>query len=109
MIALPEGAARWISHLLLGGWLCLVSTLLLPVAPGHSLGTLLFWGTTLPLILALLALVGTAPWRRICPLAHISQLTEPLVGIAALPGWCLPSPGWGAIICSCSGAFSFAG
>lgn len=78
MIALPEGAARWISHLLLGGWLWLVATLLLPAAPGHSHGTLLFWGITLPLVLAVLALVGTAPWRRICPLAHASQLPRAL-------------------------------
>ena len=78
MIALPEGVARWISHLLLGGWLWLVGTLLLPVAPGHSHGTLLFWGITLPLVLALLALAGTAPWRRICPLAHVSQLPRAL-------------------------------
>jgi hypothetical protein len=78
LIALPEGAARWISHLLLGGWLGLVVTLLLPAFPGHSHGTQLFWGTTLPLILALLALVGTAPWRRICPLAHLSQLPRAL-------------------------------
>ncbi len=78
MIALPERATRWISHLLLGGWLLLVVTLLVPAAPGHSHGTLLFWGTTLPLVLALLALVGTAPWRRICPLAHASQLPRAL-------------------------------
>lgn len=78
MIPLPEGAARWISHLLLGGWLWLVATLLLPAAPGHGHGTLLFWGITLPLILALLALVGTAAWRRICPLAHASQLPRAL-------------------------------
>lgn len=78
MIAFPEGAARWISHLLLGGWLWLVGTLLLPLAPGHSHGTLLFWGITLPLVLALLALAGTAPWRRICPLAHVSQLPRAL-------------------------------
>ena len=56
----------------------LVVTLLVPAAPGHSHGTLLFWGTTLPLVLALLALVGTAPWRRICPLAHASQLPRAL-------------------------------
>lgn len=70
--------ARVFSRLLLAGWLWLILTLWSPGAPGHRLGTLLFWAVALPLVVVLLALDGSARWRRICPLAHLSLLPRAL-------------------------------
>jgi hypothetical protein len=85
--ALPEARARALSRLLLAGWLLLIlslwrTDLALPLAGwSGSLGlafTRLFWGLLLPLVILLLLASGTTLWRRICPLAFVSQLGRSL-------------------------------
>ena len=75
---MPEVLARAISRLLLLGWLWLILGMGLAATAAPLPGTLLFWAIGLPLVLLLLALNGTARWRRICPLAHLSLLPRAL-------------------------------
>lgn len=87
-------AIRWC---LLAGWLVLIASLFIPavqapawLAPscpealepaclGHGQpGNRLFWGTVVPLGLLLIGVVSHEFWRRICPLAFVSQLARAL-------------------------------
>jgi hypothetical protein len=87
-------AVRWY---LLIGWLLLIASLLIPsirvpswMAPvcsealrasclGHGQpGNMVFWGFVLPLVLMLIVVVSHEFWRRICPLAFVSQLAQAL-------------------------------
>lgn len=92
---LSEAGARVWSRLLLGAWLLLILSLWQTDTPLHlagwsgSLGLAaarLFWGLAIPLIILLLVASGTPLWRRICPLAHVSQLGRAL-------GWQRRRPG----------------
>jgi hypothetical protein len=78
MGSVSESTARLLSRLLLAGWLWLIATLWWSAAPGHLGGTVLFWAIGLPLVVVLLALDGTARWRRICPLSYVSLLPRAL-------------------------------
>ncbi|MFM2081271.1 MAG: hypothetical protein RLZZ124_1149 [Cyanobacteriota bacterium] len=61
---------RWV---LLGAWLVLIISLLVPgSAPRHGLR--LFWGSVVPGSLLLIAVLSHDLWRRLCPLAFVSQL-----------------------------------
>ena len=62
--------------LLLIGWFSLILSLLIPAAnlDGHCL----FWGSVVPGGLLVIAAVSHELWRRICPLAFISQLARAL-------------------------------
>ena len=64
---------RW---LLLIGWIGLILSLLVPVAGLNGNG--LFWGSVVPGGLLVIAAVSHELWRRICPLAFISQLARAL-------------------------------
>ena len=64
---------RW---LLLIGWVGLILSLLVPVAGLNGNG--LFWGSVVPGGLLVIAAVSHELWRRICPLAFISQLARAL-------------------------------
>ena len=95
-------ALRWC---LLVGWLLLIGSLLIPavqtpfwMAPGcpaelgssclgHGQpGNRVFWGTVVPLGLLLIGVVSHEFWRRICPLAFVSQLTRALGRQRTIPG-----------------------
>jgi len=102
-----EGALRRWRWLLLVGWLLLIASLLLPTltlpeawtpqcAAGARLpcdlhrqpGNRLFWGTVVPTGVLLIGVVSHELWRRICPLAFVSQLARAL-------GWQRSRPGKG--------------
>jgi len=93
---------RWC---LLVGWLGLIASLLIPAiqAPawmvpacppelgagclGHGQpGNRLFWGTVVPLGLLLIGVASHELWRRICPLAFVSQLARALGRQRTRPG-----------------------
>ena len=100
----PEGQARILRWVLLAGWLLLILSLLLPemalpeaFAPDcpvevqdcelhHHLGNRIFWGTVVPSGLLLIAAVSHELWRRICPLAFVSQLFRALGLQRTVPG-----------------------
>jgi hypothetical protein len=102
---LPEGQMRVIRWLLLIGWLLLIVSLLLPalhlpaalVPPcpqglaepcevHHQPGNRLFWGTVVPVGLLLIGAISHEIWRRICPLAFVSQLARALGRQRSRPG-----------------------
>jgi hypothetical protein len=81
---------RWV---LLVGWLALIGTLLIPgfdpwplqiggceaITACHSHeGNHLFWGSVVPSALLVLVLLSHEFWRRVCPLAFVSQLFRAL-------------------------------
>jgi hypothetical protein len=138
---LPERRLRLVRWTLLIGWLLLIASLLLPVLalpealmppcsvlldPDCQLhrqpGNRLFWGTVVPMGVLMIGVLSHELWRRICPLAFVSQLARalgrqrsrpgPLAGSAAGPAaraarrWCRwrPTPGWDVTIWPCSGA-----
>ncbi len=93
---------RWV---LLSGWLLLILSLLLPtltlpepwlplcqdsVTASCQLhgqpGNRLFWGTVVPVGLLLIAAVSHQLWRRLCPLAFVSQLARALGRQRTRPG-----------------------
>ena len=81
---------RWV---LLVGWLALIGTLLIPgfdpwpfqiggceaITACHSHeGNHLFWGSVVPSTLLVLVVLSHEFWRRVCPLAFVSQLFRAL-------------------------------
>jgi len=44
----------------------------------HALGTTLYWGILLPLLIAVIFLFGHEFWRRVCPLSFFSQFARSL-------------------------------
>ena len=100
-----EGQLHVMRWCLLVGWLLLIASLLIPAidAPGWMLpacppelaasclahrqpGNRLFWGTVVPLGLLLIGVVSHELWRRICPLAFVSQLARALGRQRTRPG-----------------------
>jgi len=94
---LPEVSLRRWRWLLLIGWLLLIASLLLPTltlpeawtpqcaagAPPpcdlhRQPGNRLFWGAVVPTGVLLIGVVSHDLWRRICPLAFVSQLGRAL-------------------------------
>jgi len=94
---LPEVSLRRWRWLLLIGWLLLIASLLLPTltlpeawtpqcaagAPPpcdlhRQPGNRLFWGAVVPTSVLLIGVVSHDLWRRICPLAFVSQLGRAL-------------------------------
>ncbi|WP_411868644.1 cyclic nucleotide-binding domain-containing protein [Vulcanococcus limneticus] len=83
-----ERAAHTVRSLLLAGWLLLIATLVVPgldpwpvdvntcgpIQSCHShQGNQIFWGVVVPSGILLLVVVSHELWRRICPLAFVSQ------------------------------------
>ena len=102
---LGEGQLHLVRWCLLVGWLLLIASLLipavgspawlLPVCPPeltasclahHQPGNRLFWGTVVPLGLLMIGVVSHELWRRICPLAFVSQLARALGYQRTRPG-----------------------
>ena len=102
---LPEQQMRRVRWALLIGWLLLIASLLLPVirlplalVPPCSValdpvcrlhlqpGNRLFWGTVVPVGLLLIGAISHELWRRICPLAFVSQLARALGRQRSRPG-----------------------
>jgi len=88
---LSERHARLVRWALLIGWLLLITSLLLPAlapfGPGQRLpGNRLFWGTVVPVGLLLIGAISHELWRRICPLAFVSQLARALGRQRSRPG-----------------------
>jgi hypothetical protein len=102
---LPERQMRLVRWVLLSGWLLLILSLLLPILAlseswlplcqdsvaavcqlHRQPGNRLFWGTVVPVGLLLIAVVSHQLWRRICPLAFVSQLARALGRQRTRPG-----------------------
>ncbi len=102
---LPEQQLRLVRWALLIGWLLLIASLLLPAIslpqawlppcppdPGvhcqlhRQPGNRLFWGTVVPVGLLLIGMISHELWRRICPLAFVSQLARALGRQRSRPG-----------------------
>lgn len=102
---LGEGQLHVVRWCLLVGWLLLIASLLIPAihAPAWMLpacpqpsgpvcavhrqpGNRLFWGTVVPLGLLVIGVVSHELWRRICPLAFVSQLARALGRQRTRPG-----------------------
>ncbi|MEB3169247.1 MAG: 4Fe-4S binding protein [Synechococcaceae cyanobacterium] len=97
-LQVSERLAHWLRWLLLLGWLLLIVSLFLPhdevlgpmqgfVAPcvpglacqlhDHD-GNRLFWGVVVPVGLLIIVAVSHEAWRRMCPLAFVSQIFRAL-------------------------------
>lgn len=93
----PEAVVRRWRWLLLVGWLLLILSLLLPAlslpleltpacSPEAGLdcvvhrqpGNRIFWGVVVPTGVLLIGVVSHELWRRVCPLAFVSQLGRAL-------------------------------
>ena len=92
----PEAQARWVRWILWLAWALLIVSLLWPALslPGQwapqclpgavscvlhrQPGNLLFWGVVVPVALLILVVGSHELWRRICPLAFVSQLAAAL-------------------------------
>ncbi|WP_216906642.1 cyclic nucleotide-binding domain-containing protein [Synechococcus sp. CCY 0621] len=102
---LPEQQLRRVRWALLIGWMLLIASLLLPVimlpaalVPPCSVafdpdcqlhqqpGNRLFWGTVVPVGLLLIGAISHELWRRVCPLAFVSQLARALGRQRSRPG-----------------------
>ena len=83
-----ERAAHTVRSLLLAGWLLLIATLVVPgldpwpfdvnacgpIQSCHShQGNQIFWGVVVPSGILILVVLSHEFWRRICPLAFVSQ------------------------------------
>ncbi len=76
--AWSEREAHRVRWLLLGAWLLLIASLLAP-APGLATSALgVFWQVGVPLVLLVLVVLSHEAWRRLCPLAFVSQLARSL-------------------------------
>ncbi|MEB3354625.1 MAG: cyclic nucleotide-binding domain-containing protein [Cyanobacteriota bacterium] len=76
--AWSEREAHRVRWLLLGVWLLLIASLLAP-APGLATSALgMFWQVGVPLVLLVLVVLSHEAWRRLCPLAFVSQLARSL-------------------------------
>jgi Cyclic nucleotide-binding domain len=91
--AFSERQAHLLRWILLVGWLGLILTMLVPGwdpwpfdadhCPGlldchHHEGNQMFWGVVVPLGVLVLVLLSHDLWRRMCPLAFVSQLFRAL-------------------------------
>lgn len=92
----PESQARTVRWILLLGWLLLITSLFFPAislpqgmtptcadwmkscAVHSQPGNRIFWGVVVPSALMLIVLTSHELWRRICPLAFVSQLFRAL-------------------------------
>lgn len=91
----PESQARLVRWVLLIGWLLIILSLLLPLSMPENLvpecsagnlhcllhhqpGNRLFWGVVVPSGVLIIVLLSHELWRRICPLAFVSQLFRAL-------------------------------
>ena len=81
---LQERHARLLRWLLIIGWLALIVSLLIPASPLP--GNRIFWGTVVPSGLLLIAAISHELWRRLCPLAFVSQLAHALGLQRSRPG-----------------------
>lgn len=82
---LPERQVQLVRWSLLLGWLLLIASLLLP-AFSLPAGNRLFWGTVVPSGVLLIGVFSHELWRRICPLAFVSQLARALGRQRSRPG-----------------------
>ena len=90
-----ESQARLVRWVLLIGWLLIILSLLLPLSMPENLvpecsagnlhcllhhqpGNRLFWGVVVPSGVLMIVLLSHELWRRICPLAFVSQLFRAL-------------------------------
>jgi len=96
LVKIDEIRVRIANWALLVAWLLLIVSMVFPYGPWYSstiylctfipgcdnhpdhLGNLLFWGAGIPQIILLIVLSGHTLWRRICPLAFVSQVTRHL-------------------------------
>jgi len=96
LVKIDEIRVRIVNWVLLVAWLLLIVSMLFPYGPWYSfeihlcaflpgcenhpdhLGNLIFWGAGIPQIILLIVLSGHTLWRRICPLAFVSQVTRHL-------------------------------
>lgn len=91
--ALSERRAHLLRWILLVGWAGLILTMLVPGwdpwpfdfdhCPGlhdchHHEGNQMFWGVVVPFGVLILVLLSHELWRRMCPLAFVSQLFRAL-------------------------------
>jgi amino acid transporter len=67
--------ARW---LLLAAWLLLILSLLGPGGAAAVTAMHLYWQVGVPLVLLVLVVFSHEAWRRVCPLAFVSQLARAL-------------------------------
>lgn len=102
----PERQVRIVRWILLIGWLLLILSLLLPslqLAPPFAPqcpdnlvncslhqqpGNRLFWGVVVPTGVLIIVALSHELWRRICPLAFVSQPRErstPAAGTGSTP------------------------
>ena len=81
---LQERHARLLRWLLIGCWLALIVSLLIPASPVP--GNRIFWGTVVPSGLLVIAAISHELWRRLCPLAFTSQLAHALGLQRSRPG-----------------------
>ncbi|KEF40637.1 MAG: hypothetical protein ER33_15970 [Cyanobium sp. CACIAM 14] len=99
--AWSERQAHLVRWLLLLGWLGLILSLLVPGADPwpfeinhcgplrechHHEGNQIFWGMVVPAGLLILVVLSHEVWRRICPLAYLSQLFRALHRQRTVPG-----------------------
>ena len=90
--------ARW---LLLAAWLLLILSLLGPGGAAAVTAMHLYWQVGVPLVLLVLVVFSHEAWRRLCPLAFVSQLARALGrqrtvtdGRGRLAVARVPSSGW---------------
>lgn len=76
--AWSERQAHVVRWLLLAAWLLLIGSLLLPDPALATSALGLFWQVGVPLVLLVLVALSHEAWRRLCPLAFVSQLARAL-------------------------------
>ena len=76
--AWSERQAHLVRWLLLGAWLLLIASMLRPGAAAAVTAMRLFWQLGVPLVLLVLVVFSHEAWRRLCPLAFVSQLPRAL-------------------------------
>jgi hypothetical protein len=76
--AWSERQAHLVRWLLLGAWLLLIASMLRPDAAAAVTAMRLFWQLVVPLVLLVLVVFSHEAWRRLCPLAFVSQLPRAL-------------------------------
>ena len=83
----PEKNLHWVRWGLLLGWCRLIASLVIPFIPWDTQwsGNRVFWGMVVPAGL-LLIVISHELWRRICPLAFVSQIFRALNWQRTVPG-----------------------
>lgn len=74
--AWSERQAHVVRWLLLAAWLLLIGSLFLPNPAVATTALGLFWQVGVPLVLLVLVVLSHEAWRRLCPLAFVSQLAR---------------------------------